>query len=49
MGVASSPDIFQEKMQTLMEGLENVRTYLDDILVLTKKSFQDHLNKLEMF
>ena len=47
MGVASSPDIFQEKKQTLMEGLENVRTYLDDILVITKGSFQDHLNELE--
>ena len=44
MSEASSPDIFQEKMQTLMEGFENVRTYLDDILVITKGSFQDHLN-----
>jgi hypothetical protein len=36
MGLANSPDIFQEKiMSTLMDGLEFVRTYLDDCLVLT--------------
>ena len=30
-----------------MAGLEFVRTYLDDVLVITKSSFEDHLNKLE--
>ena len=30
MGVNVSPDIFQEKMSILMDGLEFVRTYLDD-------------------
>ena len=29
MGVNVSPDVFQEKMSELMEGLEFVRTYLD--------------------
>ena len=29
-----------------MSGLEFVRTYIDDVLVLTKSSFQDHLEKL---
>ena len=35
MGLANSPDIFQEKMSTLMDGLEFVRKYLDDCLLLT--------------
>ncbi len=47
MGLCNSPDIFQEKMSTLMEGLEFVRTYIDDLLVLTKKTWQDHLKKLD--
>ena len=48
MGVASSADIFQEKMSELMHGLEFVRAYTDDLLVLTKNSFDDHLDKLEL-
>ena len=47
MGVCNSPDIFQERMSDLMTGLEFVRTYLDDLLVLTKSDWNDHLNKLE--
>ena len=47
MGVANSPDLFQEKMSELMAGLEFVRTYLDDVLVITKDSFDDHLAKLD--
>jgi hypothetical protein len=47
MGLCNSPDIFQEKMSELMEGLEFVRTYLDDVLCLTKGTFNDHLEKLE--
>ena len=48
MGIAGSPDIFQEKMSELMESLEYVRTYLDDLLVITNDSFNDHLRKLEI-
>ena len=48
MGVANSPDIFQEKMSTLMAGLEFVRTYLDDVLVLTTGTWDDHLRKLDV-
>jgi hypothetical protein len=47
MGVACSPDIFQEKMTGLMEALEYVRVYIDDLLILSKGSFEeDHLSKL---
>jgi hypothetical protein len=47
MGIAGSPDIFQEKMLELMETLENVRAYLDDLLCISKLSLEDHLEKLE--
>ena len=46
MGLVNSPDIFQE-MSTLMDGLEFVRTYLDDCLCLTSGTWEDHLEKLE--
>jgi RNase H-like domain found in reverse transcriptase/Reverse transcriptase (RNA-dependent DNA polymerase)/Integrase zinc binding domain len=46
MGLANSPDIFQEKMSELMDGLEYVRTYLDDLLILTKGTFEEHLENV---
>ena len=45
MGVASSADIFQEKMSKLMCGLEFVRVYIDDLLLLTTDNFKDHIHK----
>ncbi len=47
MGIAGSPDMFQEKMSELMETLEYVRAYLDDLLCISKLSLEDHLEKLE--
>ena len=47
MGLCNSPDIFQEKMSILMGDLEYVRAYIDDLLVLSKGSWEDHLNKLD--
>ena len=47
MGLCNSPDIFQEKMSNLMQGLDYVRTYIDDLLVLTKGTYEDHLAKLD--
>jgi RNase H-like domain found in reverse transcriptase/Reverse transcriptase (RNA-dependent DNA polymerase)/Integrase zinc binding domain len=47
MGLCNSPDIFQEKMAELMDGLGYVLTYIDDLLVLSNKSYEDHLTKLE--
>jgi hypothetical protein len=43
MGVAGSPHIFQGKMLELMESLEYVRVYLDDLLYISKLSLEDHL------
>jgi hypothetical protein len=47
--VSRSPQIFfQNFMSTLVQDMEYVKTYLDDLLILTNSSFKDHLLKLEM-
>ncbi len=46
MGIAGSLDIFQEKMAGLMATLEFVKTYLDDLLIISTGSLEDHLKKL---
>ena len=48
MGLCNSPDIFQEKMNELFADLEVVKAYIDDLLIITKGSWQDHLDKLEI-
>ena len=48
MGVACSPDIFQSKMSALFAELEFVQAYIDDLLVLSKGTFEDHLEKLDV-
>ena len=47
MGLNCAPDIFQEKMSGLMEGLEYARAYLDDLLYLSKGDFSSHLKHVE--
>jgi hypothetical protein len=47
MGVSCSPDIFQEKMSDSMQHLNFVRTHLDDLLVISCSTLEDHLEKLE--
>ena len=37
MGYAGSADIFQAEMMKLMEALEYVRAYIDDLLVITRE------------
>ena len=46
MGYAGSADIFQAEMMDLMEALEYVRAYIDDLLVITRGTLEDHLVKL---
>jgi hypothetical protein len=43
MGIAGSPDIFQDKMLELIESLEYVQAYLDDLLCIFRSSLEDHL------
>ena len=47
MGLCNSADISQEKMNELFTGLEYVRAYIDNLLVIIKGSFKDHLEKLD--
>ncbi len=47
MGFAGLADIFQVEMGNLMATLAYVRAYIDDLLVITKSSHDDHLDKLE--
>jgi hypothetical protein len=46
-GISSSPNIFQEKMSDIMQNLNFVRTYLDDVLVISLITLEDHLEKME--
>jgi hypothetical protein len=47
IGIAGSLDIFQGEMSELMESLEYVGAYLDDLLCISKLTIEDHLKKLE--
>jgi hypothetical protein len=47
MGLCNSPDIFQEKVSTLLGDLEFVRAYIDDVICITTSDWDDHLTKLQ--
>ena len=47
MGLCNSPDIFQEKMNKIFAGFEYVRVYINDLLIITKGSFEYHSNHLD--
>jgi hypothetical protein len=47
MGLSNSPDVFQECMSDLMTGLEFCRVYIDDLLLINKGSFDEHLECIE--
>ncbi len=46
MGFAGSANIFEAKMGNLMVTLDYIRAYIDNLLVITKGSLDDHLGKL---
>jgi hypothetical protein len=48
MGIKIAPDVFQNVMSKLIQDMEYVKSYLDDLSILTNSSFKDHLLKLEM-
>ena len=48
MGVCNSPEIFQEKMNEIFYGIEFIRAYINDLLVITKGNWYDHLNESEL-
>jgi hypothetical protein len=46
MGLCNSPDIFQQKMSKLMEGLEFARAYINNLLIISTGDFSNHLKHL---
>ena len=46
MGASNAPDIFQAKMGSLFQDLEYVRAYIDDLLIISCNTYEDHLDKL---
>ena len=46
MGLCISPDIFHEKMNKLCNGLEYVKTCIDDLSIISNRSFEDHIDKV---
>ena len=48
MGVAKSPDIFQQKMNDLFHGFEFIRAYINELLIITKEDWTDHVYMLEL-
>ena len=49
MGIAGSPDIVQAKMAELMMALEYVKTYLDDLMIISNSTLKDHLEQLNWY
>jgi hypothetical protein len=47
MGIANSPDRFQSIIDQLIDGLNYLRAYLHDILIVAKIIYEDHLSKID--
>ena len=48
MGVSIAPDdIFQDRIYQLSNNIECVQKFIDDWLVVTKGSYEEHLNQLD--
>ena len=48
MGIKNSPDIFQEIMNRILGDLDFVSAYLDDILIISNGTYEDHLAKCKI-
>jgi hypothetical protein len=47
MGFGGSANIFQAQKMDLMASLEFVQGYMDDLLIITKQTLDEHLQKME--
>ena len=43
MRVSNSPEISKEKMNEMFRGFEFIRDYVDELLIITKGDWSDHL------
>jgi hypothetical protein len=48
MGFGGSADIFQAQMMDLMASLEYVCAYIDDLLIITRGTLDDHIEKIKL-
>ena len=48
MGIAGSPDVFQAKMSELIMALDFVKAHLDDLLIISKGTLKEQLEKLRL-
>ena len=48
MGLSNYPDIFQETMNKMFSGFDFIIVYIDDLLIITKGDWFDHLEKMEL-
>ena len=46
MGMCASGDIFQAKVDNIIGDIERSKTHIDDILVLSKDRFENHIDQL---
>lgn len=47
MGLTISPDIFQERISKLFSDLPFIKSFLDDLLIFSNGSYEDHLQKVQ--
>ena len=47
MGLCNSPDIMQEKMNKLYDGLKDIRAHIDDLLIISNGNFETYVKKLK--
>ena len=48
IGISYYPDIFQHKMNDLFHGFEFICAYIDNLFILKKGYWTDHVHKLEL-
>ena len=46
MGLYNSSDIFQEILNKVFNGREYARTYINNLYLISNKSFEDHIVKV---
>jgi hypothetical protein len=47
MGVKTSPSIFQRIMYELIADIPNIQVYLDDIIITSNRTFEEHAAIME--